>query len=242
MMLSIVVPAYAAVFDYPMTYLPGTTDMVTNLPADDTGTGGEAYTVSSTIPQRAGYEFIDWTLDYDVGYKVTYVVNPDKTYRTPEGSKVPNDPKVYAPGEMVNVKDQLTTTVGYAYNEKGEKVKGAWEFVTWDKADFEIYADTTITGGWVFTPAPVTKYHYTVHYVLWDDYLKGKKTIVADDEDRVIDQLGIPVTEPAKTGNDLKPKYRKNYQPVPGYESVTATIDRDGYEIWIFYQKKSSSS
>lgn len=64
----------------------------------------------------------------------------------------------------------------------------------------------------------------------------------ADDEVREIDQLGITVTEPAKTGTDLKPKYRKNYQPVPGYESKTETIERDGYEIWIFYQKKSSSS
>ena len=78
MMLSIVVPAYAAVFEYPMTYLSGTTDTVTNLPDADDGTGGEAYTVSSTIPQRAGYEFIDWTLDYEImtiqtSYTVKYL-------------------------------------------------------------------------------------------------------------------------------------------------------------------------
>ena len=115
-------------------------------------------------------------------------------------------------------------------------------FVPWDKDDFDIHEDTTITGGWTFTPAPLTKYKYIVHYVLWEDFLKGKTTEVADDETREIDQLGITVTEPAKTGNDLKPKYRKNYQPVPGYESVTQVIRYDGYEIWIFYQKKSSSS
>ena len=153
---------------------------------------------------------------------------------------VPEDPTLYAPGEMVDVKPQLTTTVDYAYNEKGEKVTGTWEFVTWDKDDFQIYQNTTITGGWIFKPAPSVKYKYVVHYVLWEDFLKGKTTKVADDEEREIDQLGITVTEPAKTGTDLKPKYRKNYQTVPGFESVTTIINRDGYEIWIFYQKKSS--
>ena len=116
MMLSGIVPAYAAVLPYTMTYLPGTADTVTNLPEPDGGMGGEAYTVSSQIPQREGYEFIDWTLDYDVAYIVTYVVNPDKTYGTPEDSEVPKDPNRYAPGDMVHVHDQLTTTVGYAYN------------------------------------------------------------------------------------------------------------------------------
>ena len=58
LMLSVAVTAYAE-SEYPMTYLPGTTDIVTNLPTADTGTGGEVYTVSSTIPEREGYEFID---------------------------------------------------------------------------------------------------------------------------------------------------------------------------------------
>lgn len=243
LLLTFTVTAYTASKEYTMTYLPGTTDTVTDLQAPDAGTGGEAYTVSSQIPKRQGYEFIDWKLDYDVAYNVTYVVNPDPTYGTPEGSTVPTDSTQYPPGNNVVVKDQLTTTVAYAYNGKGEKVKGIWTFTPWDKDDFQIYEDTTITGGWTFEPAlTVVKYHYTVHYVLWDDYLKGKTTKVADDEIIEIDKLGINVTEPAKTGNDLKPKYRKNYQPVPGYESVTVTINRDGFEIWIFYQKKASAS
>ena len=53
LMLSIIVTAYAA-SGYTMTYLPGTTDTVTNLPDADTGTGGEAYGVSPQIPQREG--------------------------------------------------------------------------------------------------------------------------------------------------------------------------------------------
>ena len=238
MMLSIVFPAYAAVFEYPMTYLPGTTDTVTNLPAEDTGTGGEAYTVSSTIPQRAGYEFIDWTLDYGVGYKVTYVVNPDKKYGTPEGSTVPSDPKVYAPGEMVDVHDQLTTTVDYAYNEKGEKVKGAWEFVTWDKDDFPIYEDTTITGGWVFTPAPVKTYSYTVEYWLVDGSNLVAK--VADDKHGTVDALGEEVVEEAiPMGSKLlKAKYRSpnKYRIKPHWEKVPAKINKDNQVIYIFYE------
>ena len=50
---------------YDMTYLPGTTDTVTNMPANETGlTPGSdnPYTVSSTVPVREGFEFIDWAL------------------------------------------------------------------------------------------------------------------------------------------------------------------------------------
>ena len=127
--VSLTVTVFAAALSYPMTYLPGTTDTVTDLPDTDTGTGGEVYTVSSQIPQRQGYEFISWTLDYELlTYKVTYVVNPDKTYGVPEDSIVPNDSTKYAPNDYVTVAPQLTTTKGYAYNEKGEKVKGTWKF------------------------------------------------------------------------------------------------------------------
>ena len=236
-MLSIAVTAYAAVLSYKMTYYPGTTDTVTNLPDADDGTGGEAYTVSSTIPQRAGYEFIDWTLDYGVGYKVTYVVNPDKTYGTPEGSTVPTDPTGYKPGGYVDVKPQLTTTVDYAYNEKGEKVKGAWEFVTWDKDDFEIYADTTITGGWVFTPAPTTKYHYIVEYWLWDGKNMIKK--VHADKEVEIDSLGIVRREDALSLDQLKKPYsvmkngKYQYYIVTPYQEKL--ISKDGYIIYILY-------
>ena len=52
---------------YDMTYQPGTTDTVTNMPENETGlTPGSdnPYTVSSTVPQREGYEFIDWELTW----------------------------------------------------------------------------------------------------------------------------------------------------------------------------------
>ena len=52
---------------YDMSYLPGTADTVTNMPANETGlTPGRdnPYTVSSTVPVREGFEFIDWTLTW----------------------------------------------------------------------------------------------------------------------------------------------------------------------------------
>ncbi len=241
LMLSVMVTAYAA-SEYTMTYIPGTTDTVTDLPASDTCTGGEAYTVSSQIPERQGYEFIDWTLDYGVAnYKVTYVVNPDPSYGTPEGSEVPKDPTLYAPNDYVKVADQLTTTVDYAYNEKGEKVKGTWEFVPWDKADFEITADTTITGGWNFKPAPVKKYKYTVHYKLYEGSIENAKTVHAD-TDGEVDALGDKVTIDALPVTSLNPKYKnaKKYEIRHGFEHVTVTITHDNYEITIWYQPKST--
>ena len=52
---------------YVMTYLPGTTGTVTNMPGNETGlTPGvnNPYTVSATVPQREGFEFIGWTLTW----------------------------------------------------------------------------------------------------------------------------------------------------------------------------------
>ena len=52
---------------YAMTYMPGTEDTVTNMPENETGLtpGADSpYTVSSTVPVREGFEFIDWTLTW----------------------------------------------------------------------------------------------------------------------------------------------------------------------------------
>ena len=173
-------------------------------------------------------------------YKVTYVVNPDKTYGTPEGSTVPTDPTRYAPNAYVKVADQLTTTKGYAFNEKGEKVLGTWTFTPWDKADFEITEDTTITGGWVFEAEPAKTYKYIVEYRLWDG--KNATVQVAPDEKFTIDSLGITVTAKAKAIEDLKRPYcntDKNgkylYRIVTPYR--TDKIRYDGYTITILYEK-----
>lgn len=227
--------------EYVMTYYPGTSDEVTNLPETESQTTDQEYSVSSQIPEREGYEFLGWVLDYkEIKYTVKYVVQPDPIFGTPTDSTTPIDSKEYTPGETVHVAELLNSTQDYAYkyaiSSDGNKRSGTWTF-TWNKEDFQIDEDITIKGSWTFTPNP-TKYKYTVHYVLFDNM----ETIVADDLVDGVDELGVTVTEPAKTRNELKAKYRKNYQPVPGYGSVTREIYKDDYEIYIYYQKKSSSS
>lgn len=144
---------------YDMTYLPGTTDNVTNMSANETGLtpGNDSpYTVSSTVPVREGFEFIDWTLTWGTmekpaTYRVTYVVNPDPKYGTPEDSVTPEDENnPYEYMAQVTVKDDLMTQQTYAV-VGGEQVGGAWGFA-WDKENFQITEDTTITGSWRFLP------------------------------------------------------------------------------------------
>ena len=45
---------------YTVTYAPGTTDKVTNMPAKGTVTEGDTYTISNTVPDRDGYKFTGW--------------------------------------------------------------------------------------------------------------------------------------------------------------------------------------
>ena len=238
LVLSIGVVACAAI-DYTMTYYPDADD-VTNMPQNDYGTGGAAYTVSSTVPQRSGYEFIDWTLDYaGKTYTVTYVVNPDQTWVTPEGSTVPHDSTLYPPNAYVHVASQLTTTKDYAYNEKGEKVLGTWTFTPWDKADFEITEDTTITGGWSFEPAPAKTYHYTVYYKLYEGNPDGGTEVNKPTSGDVPPFTIVPIDAipVKKLNNPYRSEY--NYEIRHGFEHVSVQITHDNYEITIWYQIKS---
>ncbi len=168
------------------------------------------------------------------------MVNSDPTYGMPEDSEVPTDLHLYALGEMVEVKPQLTTEVDYAYNENGEKVKGTWEFVTWNKDDFPITEDTTVTGGWRFTPAPAKEYHYTVEYWLVDGVKRIAK--VADDKTGTVVALGVNVVEEAiPMGSKLlKAKYRSptKYQIKSSWEKVTVTITKSNQVIPIYYEQK----
>lgn len=64
LLLSLGIAAYAA-SDFSMSYYPGTDGTVTNMPENDSGTGGETYTVSSTVPRREGYAFLGWELGWE---------------------------------------------------------------------------------------------------------------------------------------------------------------------------------
>ena len=188
-------------------------------------------------PTRDGYEF-KWRA-VEVKYKVTYVVNEDKEWKAPEGFEVPTDLHLYSPWEMVEVKPPLTTEVDYAYNSEGEKVKGTWEFETWDKADFDIYEDITVTGGWRFTPAPEKTYTYTVHYKLYEGSIADAEDAVKvhDDTTGTVKALGTTVPIDAIPVKDLKPQFRKKYRIYPGFQHVDVTITHDDYEIIIWYEK-----
>ena len=111
LILSVGVVAYAAAGGFTMTYLPGTSDTVTNMPDADSGVGGQAYTVSSTIPQREGYEFLGWTLDYGVAntYTLTYQVTGDPTYGVPGDTATPDPVTGIRAGSNVTLTNALST-------------------------------------------------------------------------------------------------------------------------------------
>ena len=95
--------------------------------------------------------YAQWSIEETVEYIVVYTVEEDAVYGTPENSEVPIDVNKYSYGDIVEVKDGLSTTQNYAF-ANGEKIPGEWVFILWDKQDFEITEDTIITGGWRFNP------------------------------------------------------------------------------------------
>ena len=114
LVLSIGVVAYAAAGGFTMTYLPGTTDTVTNMPANDSGEGGTPYTVSSTVPQRDGYVFLGWKLAWEEAaptYTLTYHVAGDPNYNNalPSDSVTPDPVADIAEGGSVTLANAPTT-------------------------------------------------------------------------------------------------------------------------------------
>lgn len=93
-------------------------------------------------------------------YIVTYEVEPDPTYGKPVDSVAPEDLNEYQNGDLVAVKDNLTTSQTTS-DGTPNGYKGTWTFTPWDKDDFVITGNTTIRGAWTFTPAS-----YTLEYVI----------------------------------------------------------------------------
>lgn len=67
------VVAFAA-GSYSVEYHPGTVDAVTNMPEAGYAATGEAYTVSALSPQREGYEFMGWLMEYEEAEYTSYEV------------------------------------------------------------------------------------------------------------------------------------------------------------------------
>ncbi|HQB32210.1 MAG TPA: SHIRT domain-containing protein [Erysipelotrichaceae bacterium] len=96
-------------------------------------------------------------------FRVTYLVGEDMTYGAPLDSNTPEDLNDYRYMDLVTVHAALTT--GQTYGElNGVQIPGVWTFDGWDKTDFNITEDTTINGGWKFTPTT-----YTLHYEVAGD-------------------------------------------------------------------------
>ncbi len=83
-------------------------------------------------------------------YYVAYMVEGDDTYGLPQSSIV-RDHTEYHYNDKVTVQNELTTTWTTS-NGKADGVPGTWTFSGWDKDDFNITEDTTISGSWTFTP------------------------------------------------------------------------------------------
>ncbi len=253
LMLSVAVANVFATRGYVMTYYPGTMDVVTNLPEAETITEtDQPYTVSSQIPEREGYLFLGYVLDYEIAYEVNYAVIPDPIYGMPEDVIMPIDPTRYSPGETVAVVDQLTTDETTGLNsETNERRLGTWTFIPWDRTDFQIWEDTTITGEWKFR----SKYKYTVHHLDIDTYDQ-----LADDEVYWLDELGEVSSESKKPTTEFYAKYQKSkYNPVTAkvYENkrkdfllpgaiysknktkfiMTVVLTEDNQHIFFFYQR-----
>lgn len=102
-----------------------------------------------------------WTFTADT-YTVTYVADSDTTWGAPEDAQLPVDSTVYDYKQTVTVAEDMTTTQDYAVAANGDHIPGVWTFTTWDKEDFQITEDTTITGAWTFT-ANTYKVEYAVN-------------------------------------------------------------------------------
>ena len=197
---------------YDMTYLPGTADTVTNMPANETGlTPGEdnPYTVSSIVPVREGFEFIDWTLTWGTMEKPT----PLTSYTVKYLDKASNEP-------VASEKSVSDLEVGTEVTETAIEVDG------YDALDPTEVTIELIDG------ENVIIFYYDKQPVLTDyvvKYLeKGTNEPVAEQKTVEGKEVGTTVTESAID--------------VDGYDAmdpteVTLVLAEDGNEIIFYYEK-----
>lgn len=119
-----------------------------------TGTRIENINIKKNETVYGKWEFVMGKLIVD------YVVTGDSTYGKPSDVLTPEDLNNYDKGDLVDVKEMLTTSWTTS-DGTAEGIPGKWEFVPWDKEDFNIQANTTIYGEWKFTP-----YTYKLEYVI----------------------------------------------------------------------------
>ena len=196
-----------------MTYLPGTTDTVTNMPANETGlTPGRdnPYTVSSTVPVREGFEFIDWTLTWGTMEKPI----PLTSYTVKYLDKASN--------ESVALKKSVSDLeVGTAVTESAILVDG-YDALDPTEVTIDLIDGENVI---IFYYEKAVKYaDYTVKYLE-----KDTNTPVADEKTVTDVAIGTEVSEDAIT--------------VEGYDaldptSATIEIVESNNEIIFYYEKR----
>ncbi len=198
---------------YNMTYLPGTTDTVTNMPANETGlTPGSdnPYTVSSTVPVREGFEFIDWTLTWGTMEKPPVLTDYVVKYL----DKDTNEP-------VADEKTESGLEVGTSVTETAIPVDG---YTAVDPTEATlILAETGNEIIFYYERQPVLT-DYVVKYLD-----KDTNEPVAADKVQTGLEVGTSVTESAI--------------PVDGYTAVdpteaTLVLAETGNEIIFYYEKQ----
>ncbi|WP_192960800.1 sortase B protein-sorting domain-containing protein [Ruthenibacterium lactatiformans] len=197
---------------YDMTYLPGTADTVTNMPANETGLtpGADSpYTVSSTVPVREGFEFIDWTLTWGTMEKQPVLTDYVVKYL----DKDTNEP-------VADEKTESGLEVGTSVTETAIPV-GCYTAVEPTEATL-VLAETGNEIIFYYEKQPVLT-DYVVKYLD-----KDTNEPVADEKTESGLEVGTSVTE--------------NAIPVDGYTAVdpteaTLVLAETGNEIIFYYEK-----
>lgn len=188
-----------------------------------TGTSIDAISIKQ---DETVYGKWDFTPQNPLKYNVTYIVNPDPIYGIPGDTATPIDHMEYESNTLVEVADNLTTV--WTTSEGTEMgtdagVPGVWTFNGWDKTDFNITENTTITGSWTFEPTPET---YTLEYVIVStENPRNEKTAatpatvtnIVYNEDRVL-AAGLTTTDLMSSGGDYV-----NWQFLGWYDNEECT-------------------
>lgn len=170
------VVAFAA-GSYSVEYHPGTVDAVTNMPEAGDAATGEAYTVSALSPQREGYEFMGWLMEYEEAEYTSYEVR----YLEEGTEKELKEPKT--------VSDQI---IGTTATETAPEI-----------TDYELVSDTTQDIVLKESDNVITFYYkpakkltsYTVYYVDIDTgmQLADSKTVTDQEVGQLVTEYSIKI-------------------------------------------------
>lgn len=162
---------------YSVEYHPGTADAVTNMPEPGNAATGEAYMVSGLSPQREGYEFRGWLMEYEEAEYTSYEVR----YLEEGTDKELKEPKA--------VPDQI---IGATATETAPEITG-YELVGDSTQDLVLKeSDNVIT--FYYKPAKKLT-SYTVYYIdiLTYEELLERKTVTDQEVGKTVTEYVIKI-------------------------------------------------